>query len=253
MIMEIALNVIREKIRKKMLYITTILGIIVVAIFSSGTGTLSVGGKSLSDYYVLVPVLINVLNFLNGAIALAISCSTIPQEYERRTSHLIWSRGVSQSRYHMSLTAGNVVSSWISGIILYVTLAVFAVINGYSDMLGRIAAAALFMMLYTACVCILTSALSIKLPTLFTGTIMVIILVGGALRSVLNLTAAALTGFGGAVVKRAITLIPNLAGISTQAGNLVQSKPVNAHVIIMGLIVIWLAGLLVLILRREEA
>ena len=253
MIMEIVLNVVREKIRRKMLYITTILGILVVAIFSTGTGTLTVGGKSMNDYYVLVPILINVLNFLNGAIALAISCSTIPQEYERRTSHLIWSRGVSQSRYHMSLAAGNVLVSWISGVILYLTLGVFAVVNGYSEMLGRIAVASLFMMLYAACICMLTSALSIKIPTLFTGTIMVIILVCGALRSALNLMTAALTGFGGAVIKRAVLLIPNLAGISTQAGNLVQERPVNAHVIIMGLIVIWIAGLLVITLRREEA
>ena len=116
--MEIVLNVVKEKIRKKMLYITTVLGILVVMIFSSDMGSLTIGGKNIKDYYVLIPILINVVNFLSGAIALAMSITTIPNEYERRTSHLIWSRGISQSKYHIDLAIGNVIVSWISGIIL---------------------------------------------------------------------------------------------------------------------------------------
>ena len=66
--MEIVLNVVKEKIRKKMLYITTVLGILVVMIFSSDMGSLTIGGKNIKDYYVLIPILINVVNFLSGAI-----------------------------------------------------------------------------------------------------------------------------------------------------------------------------------------
>ena len=88
--MEMVINVIREKIRKKMLYITTVLGILVVMIFSSDMGSLTIGGKEIKDYYVLVPILIHVVNFLSGALALGMSVSTIPNEYERRTSHLVW-------------------------------------------------------------------------------------------------------------------------------------------------------------------
>ena len=251
--MEIMKNVVREKIRKKMLYVATALGILVVAMFSSDMGSLTIGGKSINDYYVLVPVLMNVMNFLAGAIALAVSCSTIPQEYERRTSHLIWSRGVSQARYHMDLTAGNILVAWISGAILYITLAVFSVLKGYEEIIGKIVLAMVFMMLYTAIVCMLTSALSIKLPTVFTVTAMVIILVCGALRSALNLFLAAMTGPAGIISKGAIRIIPDLAGISKQAGNLVQNKPVNVHVIIIGLLMVWIAGLLIMLLKREEA
>ena len=170
--MEIVLNVVKEKIRKKMLYITTVLGILVVMIFSSDMGSLTIGGKNIKDYYVLIPILINVVNFLSGAIALAMSITTIPNEYERRTSHLIWSRGISQSKYHIDLAIGNVIVSWISGIILYITLGLFAIINGYNNMLGLIFAAMMFMFIYTAIICTLTSALSIKLPTVITGVIM---------------------------------------------------------------------------------
>ncbi len=251
--MEITLNVVREKIRKKMLYITTILGILVMAIFSSGMGSITIGGKNIKDYYVMVPILINIVNFLAGAIALALSVTTVPDEYERRTSHLIWSRGISQSRYHMSLAAGNVLVSWISGFILYAALGVFAIMNGYTSILGTIAAATIFMMIYTTIICMLTTALSIKVPVVFTGVIMIIILICGAFRSILNLLAAALTGIGGMIIKRVIAIIPNLAGISTQAGNLVQGKPINVHEIILALIVIWVAGLGILLFRREEA
>jgi len=253
MIMEIVVNVVKEKIRKKMLYITTILGILVVMLFSTDMGSLTIGGKNISDYYVLIPILINVVNFLAGAISLAMSITTIPNEYERRTSHLIWARGVGQGKYHISLAMGNVIVSWISGMILYLTLGVFAIANGYSNILGQIFVATLFMFIYTAIISVMTSALSIKLPAVVTGLIMIMLFVGGAFRSILLLVSAVLTGFGGTVVKRIIKLIPDLAGLSRQAGNLVQGKAVDAHVIIMGLVIIWIAGLGLIFFRRKEA
>lgn len=251
--MEITINVVREKIRKKMLYITVVLGIMVVALFSSDVGSITVGGRNIKDYDILLPILMNVVNFLAGAVALALSVTTIPDEYERRTSHLIWSRGISQSRYHFSLAAGNVLVSWISGFILYFTLGVFAVVCGYGQLLGQIAESVIFMMLYTTILCLLATALSIKVSVVFTATIMILVLLAGAFRSLLILLAAALTGAGGWVLKRLLLLIPNLAGLSEQAGNLVQGKNLNSHVIIMGLFIIWLEGLLILVLKREEA
>ncbi len=251
--MEIIINVAREKIRRKMLYITTILGIIVVMVFSTDMGSLTIDGRLLNDYYVLIPILINVVNFLAGAIALAMSVSTIPNEYERRTSHLIWSRGISQSRYHMNLALGNVLISWLSGIILYITLGVFAVVDGYSDMLGYIGLAALIMLIYTAIICMLTTALSIKLPPIVTGIIMIVVFVGGAFRNILILISATATGMGGTIIKRIIKIFPDLAGLSRQAGNLVQGKAVDLSVMVMGLLIIGTAGLGILFFRRKEA
>lgn len=251
--MEMVINVVREKIRKKMLYVTTVLGILVVMIFSSDMGSLTIGGKEIKDYYVLIPILIHVVNFLSGAIALGMSVSTIPNEYERRTSHLVWARGVSQSRYHVCLTLGNILVSWISGWILYGTLAVFAIVNGYAGILGRIMASALFMMIYVAIVSALASAISVVFPTVVTGVVMILIFAGGAFRSILGLAAAVLTGTGGWIVKRLLKLIPDLAGLSRQGGNLVQGKPVDVHVIILGLLVIWIAGLGLLLFKRREA
>ena len=82
---------------------------------------------------------------------------------------------------------------------------------------------------------------------------MIALFVGGAFRSILILVSAVLTGFGGTVIKRLISAIPDLAGLSKQAGNLIQGKPVNVHVIVMGLIFIWIAGLGILVFRRSEA
>lgn len=250
--MEITINVVREKIRKKMLYIATVFGILIAALFSSDMGSITIGGRDIKDYYILVPILINVINFVAGALALAMSVTTIPGEYERKTSHLIWSRGIRQSKYHMELATGSVIVSWISGAIMYLALGVFAVINGYGDILFRIVLSIPFMMIYTAIICMLTSALSIKIPMIFNCAIMILILVFGAFRSVITLMVSVLTGIGGAFVKRLILLIPDLSGISSQAGNLIQGKAINVHVIITGLFVIWFAGLLIMVVKREE-
>ncbi|MCR5105543.1 MAG: hypothetical protein K6B68_14000 [Eubacterium sp.] len=189
------------------LLIPTLL-ILIYVVFSSRS--LTIGGKNIKDYYVLIPILINVVNFLSGAISLALSVTTIPNEYERRTSHLIWSRGISQNRYYICLALGNVIVSWISGIILYLTLGVFAIVNGYSNMLGNVLVATLFMFIYTAIICMLTSALSVKLPAVITGVIMILIFLGGALRSILILMSAVITGFAGTVIKRIIYYIFSL-------------------------------------------
>ena len=154
---------------------------------------------------------------------------------------------------HVCLTLGNILVSWISGLILYGTLAVFAMINGYAGILGRIMASMLFMMIYVAIVSVLASAISVVFPTVVTGVIMILILAGGAFRSILGLAAAVLTGTGGWMVKRLLKLIPDLAGLSRQGGNLVQGKPVDVHVIVMGLLVIWIAGLGLLLFKRQEA
>lgn len=251
--MEITINVIREKIRKKLLYITTILGILVISVFASDMGSITIEGKDIKDYYVLIPVLINLVNFISGAMALALSVNTIPNEYERRTSHLIWSRKISQTRYHFGLTTGNVIVSWLSGFILYFTLGIFSVINGYSNILIPLALSIPLMMLYTTVVSALTSALSVKLPVAATTTIMVIVLVCGAFRGILTTIVTAMTGFQGKILALALKIIPNLAGISTQAGNLIQGKNLSLHVIIMGFLAIWIAGLGILFLKREEA
>lgn len=153
----------------------------------------------------------------------------------------------------MSLAAGNVIVSWISGFILYLTLGIFAIVNGYTNILGMIFISTIFMMIYVAIICMLTTALSIKLPAVVTGVVMIAVFVGGAFRSILTLVSAALTGFGGTVVKKMIGIIPDLAGLSKQAGNMIQGKPVNVHVIVMGLLIIWIAGLGILFFKRNEA
>ena len=58
---------------------------------------------------------------------------------------------------------------------------------------------------------------------------------------------------GGTIIKRIIKIFPDLAGLSRQAGNLVQGKAVDLSVMVMGLLIIGTAGLGILFFRRKEA
>ena len=157
------------------------------------------------------------------------------------------------SRPFLALRSRSASICKISGGILYATLCIFAIVNGYANILGKIIGASLFMLLYVAIICMLTTALSIQLPVAVTGVIMILLFAGGAFRSILTLVAAALTGVGGKVIKRILQILPNLAGLSKQAGNLVQGNPINVNVIITSLIFIWIAGLGILFFRKKEA
>lgn len=109
--MGIMKNALRERIRRKDIYVVIMIGILIVMMCMSGAATLSINGVSVTEFQMVMPLVMNVISVLGGGIAIALSLRTIPNEYERKTSHLVWIRGVSQWKYHGQLALANIVSS----------------------------------------------------------------------------------------------------------------------------------------------
>lgn len=251
--MTIAANALKEKIRRKELYIVTGIGLLILLVFGTGAGTISMNGKAITDYENLAPVLITIINVVCGALAIVLSLRTIPNEYERKTSHLVWVRNVSQVRFHGELTLANGISSLIAEAILYGGLLVFMFTKGKGSEVWKLLPAFCIVAISILIVSVFTSVLSIVLPEILAGALAAICYLAGVLHGVLDLFRNVITGIGSTLLKGILFVVPDLNAIQTQAGNILQGKSIEIHVIWKGLLVLYCISLLLFVLKKKEA
>lgn len=251
--MTILENALKEKVRRKELYIVTVIGLLVLLIFGTGAGTITMDGKEITDFENLSSILITVINVICGALAIVLSLHTIPNEYERKTSHLIWIRGVSQSRFHGELALANGISSLLSEGILYLGLLVFVIMKGKGAEAWKLIPAFLIVAISVFLVSLFTSMLSIVLPDMLAGTIAAICYLVGILHGVLDVFRNMVTGIGSLLLKGILFVIPDLNAIQKQAGNMLRGNSVEVHIIWKGLLTVYIISLLLFVFRKNEA
>ncbi|MBQ2801206.1 MAG: hypothetical protein IJF03_07440 [Lachnospiraceae bacterium] len=251
--MTITINALKEKIRRKELYVVAVLGLLLVILFSSGAGTLTIDGEPITGYGKMAPIMIVVVNALSGALAIALSIRTIPNEYERKTSHLIWIRDVKQWQYHGYLSLANIISSLIAALIMYLGLFIFAVIKQETQGLYRLIPAFFIMAIGVCIVSLFTSVLSIVLPGMAVGIISAGCFLVGIFHGVLEIAKDMVGGFTGGIISVLLKIIPNLNELQAQAGNMIGGEAVNSHEIFKGLLIIYILTLLFFVFKRKEA
>lgn len=251
--MTIAVTAFKEKLRRKELYIVSAIGILILLIFGTGSGTLSVDGVAVTDYKVLAPILLTVMSAVVCLLSVIMSLSTIPNEYERKTSHLIWIRKVPQSRYHGELALANIFSGLASEAILFAAVIIFIIKNGRAEELWRLIPAYIIIGVNVSAVCLLTSALSIILPKIAAGAISAVAALAGIFHGLLYSLKDIIGGIGGQLIKYVLKLVPDLHGIQSQAGNLLSGKDVDIHVILTGLFAVYIFSVMIILFKRKEA
>lgn len=247
--MKIAVTAFKEKIRRRDLYIVSGIGVLILILFGSGTGSLSIDGVPVTDYRVLGPVMLTVVNAISCILTVVMSLGTIPNEYERGTSHLVWIRHVPQWRYHGELAFANVLAGWASETILFAAMLVFMLINRRADQLWRLAPAWLILGINVAAVSMLTSLLSVVLPKFAAGTIAAAAAFAGIFHSLLGLLKDMVGGLGGELIRYALKLVPDLHEIQAQAGAVLYGGKVDAHVVLCGLLAVY--GYMVLLFAAK--
>lgn len=248
--MTITSTAFKEKIRRKELYIVSVLGVLILLLFGTGAGALSINGVPVTDYRILAPILLTVLNAINCMLAVAMSLGTIPTEYERGTSHLVWIRKVPQWRYHGELALANVAAGLVSEAILFMPLLGLMLMNRRSDQLWKLLPAYLILGINVAIVSMLTSMLSTALPRLAAGAVSCGVALAGIFHSLLGTLKDMVGGFGGDMVRYALKLVPSLHDIQAQAGNVLYGGALKPHVLLTGLLAVYGYTILLLLIRR---
>lgn len=251
--MIIALTSLKEKIRRKELYIVSVIGVLILLIFGTGSGSLTINGEAVTDYKTLAPILLIIVNVISCSLAVVMSLGTIPNEYERRTSHLVWIRKIPQYRYHGELVVANILSGLASEAILFIALLIFMIRYGKIGELWSLIPAYLIIGINVTIVSVMASTLSIMLPRFASGVLSAIVILMGIFHSLLSILKDIIGGFGGEMIKYVLKIIPNLHGIQTQANNILCKKSVDIHIILTGLLAIYVFVVLILVLKRKEA
>lgn len=251
--MTITINALKEKIRRKELYVVAILGLFLVIFFSSGGGTLTIGGEPITGYHKMAPIMVIVVNALSAALAIALSIRTIPNEYERKTSHLIWIRDVKQWQYHAALSLANIISSLMAALIMYAGLFVFAIIKHETQGIYRLIPAFFIMAIGVCIVSLFTSLLSIVLPGMAAGVIAIGCFLVGILHSVLDIVRNMVGGFTGGILSILLKIIPDLNEIQAQAGHMISGEAISAHVILKDLLILYILTLFFFVFKKKEA
>ncbi|MDE6674308.1 MAG: hypothetical protein K2K19_05785 [Acetatifactor sp.] len=250
--MIIAITAFKEKIRRKELYIVSVIGVLILLLFGTGDGMLSINGVAVTDYRVLAPILLTVVNAINCMLTVAMSLGTIPREYERGTSHLVWIRRVPQWCYHGELALANVTAGLVSQAILFVPLLGFMLMNGRADQLWKLLPAYLILGINVAVVGMLTSVLSVLFPRFAAGAVSCGVALAGIFHSVLGTLKDMVGGFGGDMIRYALKLIPSLHDIQAQAGSVLYGGKLDFHMILTGLLAVYGYTVLLLLLRRSS-
>ena len=185
-------------------------------------------------------------------LAVILSIRTIPNEYERRNSHLIWVRGISQQKYHAGLALANVLSAVVAMGILYLALAGYVVANGRMDYLIRMLPAFLIVSLNVALASLFVSVLTIQLPTMAAGAIGFVFTLIGILHGVLELYKNIAGGLAGTVLNGLLHILPNMHGIQTQAQNVMAQETVDIHMILVGLLTLYVISLGLFVFKERK-
>lgn len=251
--MNIAVTALKEKIRRKELYIVSVIGVLILLVFGTGTGSISINGVAIRDYKILAPILVIVVNAIGCLLTLIMSLSTIPNEYERHTSHLVWIRGISQARFHGELALSNVCTGLISEGILFLAMLTFVISQGKVAEVWRLLPAYLIIGINITIIALLTSALSVIFPKFVAGSIGAAIVFGGIFHGLLSTVKDMLGGFGGELIKYILKIVPNLHKIQSQAGSVLGSGKADAHSIWIGLLIIYILVVLIMVAKKKEA
>lgn len=246
-------NALRERIRRKELYLVVGIALLVLGMCGSGAATLEIDGKPITDFDNMFGVMHVISNLTGCALAVVLSLKTIPNEYDRRTSHLVWIRGISQRRYHMELAAANVVGSLIAAGVLYLGIAVYVLSKGRADCLPGMLPGFFVLSINLALVSLFVSLLSIVLPSFAVGFLGILLVLLGVLHGILDVYRSMIGGVSGAIVKAVLWIAPDLNEIQAQAQEVILNGKANVHVILVGLLSVYVITLGFFFLRRREA
>ena len=145
-----------------------------------------------------------------------------------------------------------VLAGLVSETILFAAVLVVMLETHRTDQLWRLLPAYLLVGINVAAVSMFTSMLSAVASRFAAGAIASATALAGIFHSLLELLKDMVGGFGGGLIKYALKLIPNLHQVQTQAGNVLHGGKVDMHVILTGLLAVYVYTVLLLVIKRKS-
>lgn len=243
--------VIKEKVRNKIIYVFGILGAILMILISTGDG-LSINGIKITAFEQRVPVAIAINSFVGSLTAIVISLQTIPNEIERKTTHLILSRHIDRGKYMFALTIGNISSSVMTMFALNLSLFAFIILLGRVDLMINALISVMIMNINVIVLSAIVSALSIRIP-LFLNVILAIgIYFVGVFHNLLSTFTNAIESPSGYMLNLLLKIIPDFSAVQRQAAGALINNSIDFYPLVIQLIFAYMATTLTLYMFKQE-
>lgn len=243
--------VIKEKLRNKVIYVFGILGAILMVLISTGNG-LSINGIKITNFEQRVPVAVSINSFVGCLTAIVISLQTIPNEIERKTTHLVLSRRVERGRYMFALSMGNISASVMTMFALNLSLFVFIILLGRYDLMVSVLWSTMIMTINVITLSAIVSTLSIRVPLFINAILSICIYFLGVFHNLLSTLSNTVEGFSGQVYQFLLILIPNFSSVQKQAAGALINSSIDFYPLVVQLIFAYVAVTLSFIVFRQE-
>jgi ABC-type transport system involved in multi-copper enzyme maturation permease subunit len=245
-------NTFNERIRSRIFYVVGIIGMIIMLLITTGNGNLTINGRKVAGFEPMVPVALSIIGFVSSLLSVMVSLQTIPNEFGRKTTHLVLIRGIKPWQYMFSLTMGNMLSSVFCMLSLYVSLLIFTAAHGKYGLFLPTFLCIAIMSINTMLLSAAVSVLSIKLPVYITGVLGLIIYVAGILHGVLDTFAGTTEGVGTVLADIMLFIVPDFSAVQQQAGNILTNMSLDPKPILVSLLQLYIILSLTFVLFRKE-
>lgn len=249
--MTLAQNVVKEKLRSKVIYILIIIGALFMLLITTGDG-LSIDGIRVLTFSQRVPVAIGLNTFIGMLISIIISQSTIPNEFERKTTHLILSRGIKREKFTLSLALGNIMTTVICVFAINISLIIFVLVLGKSEYLGNVLVAILITTLNVVTMSAIVSLLSIHISSYVNILVSLIIYFLGVSYQMITQFISGFNGFLSVILNLIIKLIPNFQAVEHQANHVMLQETIEIRYILWMFVFFIISFFLTLIKNKKE-
>lgn len=246
------MNTFNEKIRNKTFYIVGFTGMVLMLLITTNNNSLSINGRKVNGFEQMVPVSLSIISFISCLLAIMISIQTIPNEFERKTSHLILIRGIKPWQYMFSMTVGNIMTSIFCMLLLSVSLFLFCIYHGKAGLLLYIVLSMVLLCVNSIFLSALVSLLSIKMPAFAAGIAGVLIYVLGMLHGILYPFVETAEGITALLAKIILFFTPDFSAIQGQAASLLTGSPVDMQAVTIALLLTYIVLTLTFVTFRKE-
>lgn len=247
----IAFNVIKEKFRSKAILIVLIIGMLLMLLISMGNG-LSINGVKITSFEQRIPVAIAINTFLGSILAMMTSIQTIPLEFERKTPHLILSRGIKKGNYTFALALGNIFTSLIFMAAINLTLVVMIVGFGRFDLLLYVCLSMLILSINISALAAIMSLLSMYIPSFINAIIGLVIYSIGVAHGSIKTAVSAVEGSLSVVLKVVLYIVPDLGSVQEQASSALLGASIELLPLITVSIFLYVALSLTMVSLRKD-
>lgn len=248
----ILLNSLKEKIRNKSLYIISAISVLMIT-FLLLCGNFSVNNKPITTFDGLIDIAITLAGFFSSILAIMLSIQTIPNEFERKTTHLVLIRGIKKYEYMLSLTMSNIIISLLGLCIIYIGIIIFATVNGKLDMIFNLFLGICILGINIVLISIIISFFSMTMPLFLNGILGIVLYLLGSFHKLLYVLLQNMGGVFSTITKKILFIIPNLYSVQREAGKAIYDNSIDFSPILLQILFIYLfIGMIMLLSSRKE-